>query len=638
MNDVHFEPNKPDFKKLVLLSIQQLTNFPYIEADFDAITNYQLLCKVVEYLNQVIANNNEQNETILGLYNAYLELQNYVNNYFDNLDVQEEINNKLDEMVEAGTLQEIIADYLNSKAVFGYDTVANMKNATNLINGSYAETLGYYSINDGGNALYKIRTITNEDVVDERFIISLTNDNTLIAELVYHDEINALQIGLKNDNSTDCSTVINNLVNALDTNETIRIYFPYGIYKMSNQLSLKKYVILRGETPFIASVAGVSNNIVEDKLSILDFSSANIENNDCIDANSYHRKLFENLVIQSSSYSLIEDRTKTPAGNTPTDPVFTETISKTAQNGLHINGYGSIVRQCQFIGFSGIGLLTEQHNKLYDNEIDRCKIGVKIAKADNLIDNTRINLCGMGIEVSAALNTITNTRCDSIYGIGLKIDNYSQSNIIDNYVVDYSWLNGLYITQSSNYNRITNFKCRSAVKYAGFSYDDVPSENKKDACGIYIENYSGNNYISTNFNITSAMDTNDQTRLVPACQTVVDTVSGGNFIDVQYSSLGISDKVVSTTDFEKMFRATAGSNNIITRIKGNTYNVGSLSSSTDNYKITTVMNSITYPFTQTANSRTPLLRGLINVDTSGNVWISTGTSSSSDWVKVNNAS
>ena len=102
---------KPSFKQLVLLNMQQLTNFPYIEKDFDAITDYQLLCKVVEYLNDVITNQNTTNEAVLGLYNAFLELKDYVDNYFTNLDVQDEINNKLDEMVEDGSLQELIEKY-----------------------------------------------------------------------------------------------------------------------------------------------------------------------------------------------------------------------------------------------------------------------------------------------------------------------------------------------------------------------------------------------------------------------------------------------------------------------------------------------------------------------------------------------
>ena len=99
-----FIPTAPSFKELVLLNMQQLTNFPYIEKDFDAITDYELLCKVVDYLNQVIANNNTQNETVTNLYNGFLEIYNY----FNTLDVQDEINNKLNAMAISGELANII--------------------------------------------------------------------------------------------------------------------------------------------------------------------------------------------------------------------------------------------------------------------------------------------------------------------------------------------------------------------------------------------------------------------------------------------------------------------------------------------------------------------------------------------------
>ena len=77
-----------------------LQNFPFIEADFDALTNYELMCKVVEYLNKTIDKTNELGEQV-----------EILTNWFNNLDVQEEINNKLDAMVESGELQEIIADF-----------------------------------------------------------------------------------------------------------------------------------------------------------------------------------------------------------------------------------------------------------------------------------------------------------------------------------------------------------------------------------------------------------------------------------------------------------------------------------------------------------------------------------------------
>lgn len=112
-NNANFTPAAPNFKTLVRMSFQGLTNFPYIEEDFDALTNYELLSKVVEYLNEVISNNNEQNTVITGLYNAYVSLQGYVNDYFDNLDVQDEINNKLDEMTESGALTTLIKNYVD---------------------------------------------------------------------------------------------------------------------------------------------------------------------------------------------------------------------------------------------------------------------------------------------------------------------------------------------------------------------------------------------------------------------------------------------------------------------------------------------------------------------------------------------
>lgn len=84
-----------------------LQNFPFIEADFDAVTNYQLLCKVVEYLNKVIDNNNKQNDNISQLEQNFITLYNYVK-LFDNLDVQDEINKKLDEMAADGTLSGLI--------------------------------------------------------------------------------------------------------------------------------------------------------------------------------------------------------------------------------------------------------------------------------------------------------------------------------------------------------------------------------------------------------------------------------------------------------------------------------------------------------------------------------------------------
>lgn len=172
-----------EYKKLYPFKWFVLENFPFIEADFDAITNWQLFCKLGKEMNKIIDSVNLSGEQVELLTDSFNQLRDYVNNFFDNLDVQEEINNKLDEMAESGTLLELISSYLNSKAIFCFDNVNDMKSSTNLIDGSFAKTLGYYNKNDGGKALYKIRVITNSDIIDNGSLIPL-NQNNLVAELI----------------------------------------------------------------------------------------------------------------------------------------------------------------------------------------------------------------------------------------------------------------------------------------------------------------------------------------------------------------------------------------------------------------------------------------------------------------------
>ena len=71
--------------------------FPFIEDTMEAIDNYDLLCKVVEYLNNVVAQTNNM-----------IDDMNYLLNWFNNLDVQDEINNKLDEMALSGELEDLL--------------------------------------------------------------------------------------------------------------------------------------------------------------------------------------------------------------------------------------------------------------------------------------------------------------------------------------------------------------------------------------------------------------------------------------------------------------------------------------------------------------------------------------------------
>lgn len=192
---ISYTPENMPYKKLTPFKRYVLQNFPWINEDFDALTNYELMGKIIEYLNNVINNVNNLGEETENLSQAFVELQNYVNNYFENLDIQEEVNTKLDEMAENGELTEIIAQYLQINSILSFNNIADLKNANNLINGSTCYALGKISFRDGFGAYYKIRSIINTDIIDNFNIVALTNYPNLVAERINVTQEKYLLIG-----------------------------------------------------------------------------------------------------------------------------------------------------------------------------------------------------------------------------------------------------------------------------------------------------------------------------------------------------------------------------------------------------------------------------------------------------------
>lgn len=211
------------------------SNFPFIENTFEALDTYGLICKIVQYLNEIKQNLNTTEDNVQNIYN-------FVTNYFDNLDVQNEINNKLDEMVSSGVLQEIISNYLNSKAVFGFNNVEEMKNAENLIEGSFAKTLGYYSINDNGSATYKIRNRTVDDIIDNGKIILLNNENLVAELIVENNTITPEQFGCYGDAEHD-DTI--QLQKALNSGYDLKTK---GIYNITSKIDINNSIYMEGDS------------------------------------------------------------------------------------------------------------------------------------------------------------------------------------------------------------------------------------------------------------------------------------------------------------------------------------------------------------------------------------------------------
>lgn len=182
----------------------------------DSLSYYEALCALWNWLQtdviDVINNNatvtqkwreeltefeGDMTDKFNNLNDAFDTLKTWVETYFDNLDVQEEINNKLDEMVEDGTLMNIISAYLSISPLLCFDTLTEAQSSTNLIAGSTFRTLGKETLNDGYGAYYK--------VVDSATDIALANN--LYAELEDdfggNNYINEISISNGRTNATD---------------------------------------------------------------------------------------------------------------------------------------------------------------------------------------------------------------------------------------------------------------------------------------------------------------------------------------------------------------------------------------------------------------------------------------------------
>ena len=387
------------------------TNYIYkaIPLAFDeSMSYYETLCGILSLLKT-------QEEVINNNADLLAELELYVKNYFENLDVQTEINNKLDQMAQDGTLEELIAQYVNLSSVLAYNTVADMKNATNLVNGSFvktyglnslndgggafykirnvttsdifdnikiipindtliaeliknnnivcfnnvnemknatnlvngsfAKTYGYYNINDGGSAFYKIRNITNDDVIDEKFLLSLS-DNTLLAELIYYKDLNIKQIGAKGNNTDDDSSYLQSAINKLATIGG-NIIFPNAIYLFNNTITIPD----NNETITIFGNNSTFNVILSQNGTFMT----------CKSTSNYIRIVFNDLHILNNSDNSVEVN----------GIEFQKVTERTPINNVRINGfYNNILfKNCWNLTINKLVSINASHDGVHCEDV-----------------------------------------------------------------------------------------------------------------------------------------------------------------------------------------------------------------------------------------------------------------------------
>ena len=348
---------------------------------------------VLQQTARMYAKVNELVKAVNGMDKIIKEYVDYIDHYFENLDVQEEINNKLDAMAEGGELAEFIAQYANLPCVHAYDTIADMASSANLVDGSFARAMSKTVAGTGDGAYYKIRETVEGDDPDGENLVTITG-TTLVAEIIpdalagvidivqdnidayiADNVINAKFAGAKGDGVTDDYAVLQGLI---DDNPHKTIYLPDGTYLISdtlhistgnaNQVNLKldhNAVITTDQSiDYLLEVGteeGSYDRYAEGSIVWIDggiFNCGNAGSAIYLSANQKQTKVSNTIIYGVDQYGIYIDR-----------GINTSSSSDADIMNVSINGKGSEV--------GGVGVYAYGYdNKISHVRVNKCQIGV----------------------------------------------------------------------------------------------------------------------------------------------------------------------------------------------------------------------------------------------------------------------
>ena len=488
----NFTPNQNDYNNMTpfktwlkyQINTWGLNSFPFVESDFDDLTNYAMMMKLMKHFNVLIENQNMVEEDMTNLYNAFTELQNYVNQYFDE-NFPELVNDKLDEMASDGTLANLLNNYANLIKV--YNTYSEMiEDSTNFINGLRLKTMGYYNVNDGGNAEYFVSNNANLD----GYKISLDNNLYLY---ITNQLINVKMLGAKYDENYDDTSIIMSSINTLGY-----AYLPSGTYYCNIEILNDNDVEIYGDETTILKPYDTTKEVIDITLNSitklksihnLKIELTSVEIGVSIKLPSFVDNYFPQMI---DVHDLKYECTNTFAGKCiefnylREFNVYNIEMKRDRGDDSVRTGIGFYCLSCMNLNIknSSIGFF-DKAIQIYNGTMSSEGI---------LIDNVEMFFNNYGVHAQsnqsrAILNLrIINCMIDQIQQVGIYIDGVTTCNIINN------WLSANIIGSNSIDIKSTNRENYGTI----IANNTIWHNNKDNSYCIFIERSDGYNIRNTN--------------------------------------------------------------------------------------------------------------------------------------------
>ena len=297
-----------------------------------------------------------------------------------------------------------------------FENVDDMKSATDIVDGSYVRTLGFYNKGDEGGALYKVRTIESGESANEQNLIALTGN--LVAELVIMSNMNVKQFGAHGDGETNDSSAINNAITAL-SGKSINI--PVGTYMLNAPINVpaNTQIVGSGADTVLKAISAINLN---DNLIKLEGANNTALSNFTVDGNRSNQD--ESTYTQYGVYV------------SGSENVTLDGLTVKYANGVGIQVYNS--RYCN------IRNCDSSHNRYHAFECEQCQDCVFESSYGHDNDRHGIFVSPGEVGGTGSINNVI-TGCtfndNGQYGVALGIDaqgisiGLTRNNIISNCVI-----------------------------------------------------------------------------------------------------------------------------------------------------------------------------------------------------------